>query len=149
MAHRGNGGEEIIPPPPLRILAAEDNPINQLVLRTLLNQVGLDPVIVDNGEACVEAWSCGAFDLILMDVQMPLMDGPTAAAAIRLREIGQGRSRTPIIAVTANAMADQLADYEAAGMDGVVVKPIEIGQLFQVINDAMEASATDAVARTA
>ena len=114
----------------LRVLAAEDNAVNQLVLRTLLNQAGVDPVLVSDGAQALEAWRDGQWDVILMDVQMPEMDGPAATRAIRAEERATGRARTPIIALTANAMAHQVAEYRACGMDDFVAKPIEIGQLF-------------------
>ena len=131
---------------PLRILAAEDNAVNQLVLRTLLGQAGLDPVIVANGADAVAAWEQGEWDLILMDVQMPVMDGPTAARQIRVREAETRRAPTPIIALTANAMNHQTEGYLAAGMNGVVAKPIEIGQLFEAISAAMEGNDARAIA---
>lgn len=124
----------------LRVLAAEDNTVNQLVLRTLLHQIGVDPVIVDNGVQAVEAWEREEWDVILMDVQMPQMDGPTAAAAIRAREVSQDRRRTPIIALTANAMAHQVAEYAGAGMDGFVPKPIEVGRLFEALQQVLDTS---------
>jgi CheY-like chemotaxis protein/two-component sensor histidine kinase len=100
----------------LRVLAAEDNTVNQLVLKTLLHQLGIEPVVVENGAEAVAAWKAQHWDVILMDVQMPRMDGPTATRAIREAEAADGRPRTPIIALTANVMAHQLADYFAAGM---------------------------------
>jgi PAS domain S-box-containing protein len=124
----------------LRVLAAEDNGMNQLVLRTLLEQVGVSPVIVGNGREAVSAWAKEPWDLILMDVQMPEMDGPTAAGVIRARERAEGRPRTPIVALTANAMAHQVAEYLQSGMDGFVAKPIEAGQLYAVIQAALEKS---------
>ena len=72
----------------------------------------------------MQGWEREPWDLMLMDVQMPEMDGPTAARAIRAREAETGRRRTPIIALTANVMSDQVAAYLAAGMDGFVAKPI-------------------------
>jgi PAS domain S-box-containing protein len=124
-------------PSALRVLAAEDNPVNQLVLRTLLSQAGVEPEIVGDGVDAVAAWESGDWDLILMDVQMPRMDGPTAARFIRGRERAQGRARTPIVALTANAMNHQVQQYLAAGMDGFVSKPIEVGRLFEAINAAL------------
>jgi len=117
----------------LRILAAEDNPMNQLVLTTLMGALGLDPKIVPNGEEAVWAFERQPWDLILMDVQMPVMDGPSAAAAIRALERREGRTRTPIIALTANAMQHQLAAYVDCGMDAVVSKPIEARALIEAI----------------
>ncbi|HWA62153.1 MAG TPA: ATP-binding protein [Caulobacteraceae bacterium] len=122
--------------PTLRILAAEDNAVNQLVLRTLLGQAGLEPVIVGNGEEALAAWESEPWDVILMDVQMPVMDGPTATRAIRAREAEAGRAPTPIIALTANAMTHQTAGYRAAGMTGFVAKPIEVSQLFAALESA-------------
>ena len=125
----------------LRVLAAEDNTVNQLVLKTLLHQVGVDPVVVENGKLAVEAWARQDWDVILMDVQMPEMDGPTATRVIRAREAAEGRARTPIIALTANAMAHQVAEYVDAGMDGFVAKPIEVGRLFAALQAVLGASA--------
>jgi signal transduction histidine kinase len=131
---------------PLRILAAEDNEVNRLVLSTLLQQAGVDPVMVPDGRAAVEAWASGAWDLILMDIQMPEMDGPSATRAIREQETAAGRPRTPIIALTANAMPYQLAEYRAAGMDGVVTKPIQVAELFQAIDAALDQAGAAAAA---
>ncbi|WP_374347238.1 ATP-binding protein [Phenylobacterium sp.] len=128
-----------------RILAAEDNTINQLVLKTLLAQFGLTPQVVDNGHQAVQAWEKESWDLILMDVQMPVLDGPGAARAIRAREAETGRARTPIIALTANAMTHQVDSYLAAGMDGFVAKPIEVRDLVEAINQAMAGRADDEV----
>ena len=122
----------------LRVLAAEDNGMNQLVLKTLLEQMGVEPVMVGNGREAVAAWAREPWDLILMDVQMPEMDGPTATGVIRARERAEGRARTPIVALTANAMAHQVAEYAQAGMDDFVAKPIEAGRLYAVIQAALE-----------
>ncbi|HEX4179873.1 MAG TPA: ATP-binding protein [Caulobacteraceae bacterium] len=123
----------------VRILAAEDNPTNQVVLRTLLEQAGVEVGIVENGVQAVDAWAAGGWDLILMDVQMPVMDGPTAARRIREYEAALKRPRIPILALTANAMSHQIQDYVSAGMDGVVAKPIEISKLYDAIQQALAA----------
>jgi PAS domain S-box-containing protein len=125
----------------LRVLAAEDNPMNQLVLKTLLAQVGVEPHIVADGRAAVDAWEHEPWDVILMDVQMPVMDGPTATALIRTRERAQGRARTPIVALTANAMSHQIAEYLQSGMDAFVAKPIEAGRLFEALQTAVDGGA--------
>jgi signal transduction histidine kinase/AmiR/NasT family two-component response regulator len=117
----------------LRVLAAEDNPTNQLVLKALLGPIGVDPTVVDDGAQAVQAWSIGEFDLILMDIQMPRMDGLSATRAIRAEEVRSGRARTPIIALTANAMAHQVEEYFAAGMDGHVPKPIDLATLYAAL----------------
>jgi signal transduction histidine kinase/CheY-like chemotaxis protein len=130
-------GEPIAALPPLRVLAAEDNGINQLVLKTLLNQVGVDPTVVEDGRLAVASWEAGEWDLILLDVQMPNMDGPTAARLIREKERASGRRRTPIVALTANVMEHQLDAYRAVGIDSVVAKPIEAARLFEAIEESL------------
>ncbi len=117
----------------MRVLAAEDNAMNQIVLRILLDQIGVETVIVDSGVEAVSAWETTDFNLILMDIQMPGMDGPTAARAIRDREAATTRPRTPIVALTANAMTDQVESYAASGMDAVVAKPIDVAALYAAI----------------
>ncbi len=118
----------------LRVLAADDNRVNQLVLKTLLQQIGLEPVLVDDGKAALEAWEAQDWDLILMDMQMPVMDGLTATQHIRAQEAAKDRRRTPIIALTADAMSHQIASYKAAGMDAFVAKPIDAAKLFEAID---------------
>jgi CheY-like chemotaxis protein len=115
----------------LNILVAEDNPVNQKVLRTLMNGQGHELTFVDNGQKAVDAAREGAFDLILMDVSMPVMDGPTAAKAIR--EFPQPAGATPIIALTANAMAGDRESYLARGMNDYVSKPIDLDLLLAAI----------------
>jgi PAS domain S-box-containing protein len=132
---------------PLRILAAEDNPMNQLVLTTLLGAAGIEPVLVSNGAEAVEAFIAEPWDLILMDVQMPVMDGLDAARAIRAAERAEGRAPTPIIALTANAMQHQLDEYQACGMTSTVSKPVEIRALMAAIQAAVEPDQAGAVAQ--
>ncbi|MGH6967248.1 MAG: ATP-binding protein [Phenylobacterium sp.] len=129
----------------LRVLAAEDNDVNQLVLKTLLSQAGINPTLVADGAMAVEAWEREVWDIILMDIQMPQMDGVQATREIRRREAETGRPRTPILAVTANAMVHQVAAYEAAGMDGVVSKPIELARLFAAMEAALAVAQEDDV----
>jgi signal transduction histidine kinase/CheY-like chemotaxis protein len=124
-------------PSKVRILAAEDNHINRLVLKTLLNQIGLHPDIVGDGALAVEAWRHGAYDVILMDIQMPELDGIGATREIRAEEAATGRRRTPILGLTANAMAHQVDEYLRAGMDGHVSKPIDVAKLFAALEAAL------------
>ncbi len=119
---------------PLKILAAEDNPMNQLVLSTLMDAMDLSPQIVSNGEEAVAAWRREPWDLILMDVQMPVMDGLEATRLIRAAEQAENLARTPIIALTANAMQHQIEEYTACGLDSVVAKPLEIRALLAAIH---------------
>ena len=125
----------------LRVLAAEDNPTNQLVLRTLLGQAGIEAHVVDDGAAAVEAWRTAHWDVLLMDIRMPGVDGLAATRAIRAAEATEGRARTPIIAVSAEGSANQMADYRAAGMDSFVPKPIQFAQLAAAIAAAVAAGA--------
>lgn len=126
--------------PPLRILVAEDNETNQLVIRTILGALGIEPTVVENGHAAVEAWVAGDFDLVLMDIQMPEMDGVSATREIRRIEAEQGLHRTPIFAVTANVMQDQVAEYLAAGIDGHVAKPVAMDKLLAALTSAPSAA---------
>jgi PAS domain S-box-containing protein len=126
--------------PPLRVLAAEDNPTNRLVLKTILNQVGVQPTFAEDGVQAVAAWEAGDFDVILMDIQMPKLSGPDAARAIRGREAELGRRRTLIVALTANAIAHQHETYLAAGMDSVLTKPLEIPKLLALLHEIAEAT---------
>jgi CheY-like chemotaxis protein/anti-sigma regulatory factor (Ser/Thr protein kinase) len=135
--------------PGLRVLAAEDNPVNRMVLKTLLEAFGIDPVIVEDGREAVEAWRSGAWDLLLMDIQMPVMDGLEATRTIRSAEVAEGRRRTPIIAVTANATPQEAATYAAVGMDGCVPKPVDPALLMQTIEDAVEPADPDLPASAA
>ena len=113
----------------LKVLAAEDIPTNQLVLTTILEAFGAELLMVENGALAVDAWRQGDFDLILMDIQMPVMDGVAAARAIRAQESQDGRPRIPIIAVSAHAMPHHAQTYLAAGMDAHVPKPIGLDHL--------------------
>jgi signal transduction histidine kinase/AmiR/NasT family two-component response regulator len=126
---------------PLRVLAAEDNATNQLVLRTVMQTFGADLTMVGDGKQAVEAWRAGEFDIILMDIQMPEMDGLTATRMIRDEEKTSGRARTPVVAVSANAMTHQVKEYLEAGMDGHVAKPIELTKLHGAMAKALESNA--------
>ena len=132
-----------------RILAAEDNPTNQRVLAALLKTLDVELTIVDDGRQAVEAWRDGAFDLILMDIQMPEMGGVAATLLIRAAEAKTGRAPIPIIALSANAMSHQVDEYLAAGMNAHVAKPIDFAALcaaMQVQLDTTPAKARTSVA---
>ncbi len=114
----------------LSILVAEDNEINALLARALLVKLGHRPVVVESGGAAIACWqaarSAGTpFDRVLMDLHMPGMDGLEAARRIRTIEAEEEGARTPIVALTANASAEDRAACYAAGMDGFVVKPLD------------------------
>ena len=146
-AGEGDAPQCVSIPQGLRVLAAEDNPVNQLVLKTLLYQLGIEVTTVQNGAEALAAWELGQWDLILMDIQMPEMDGPTATRAIRQREQSDSRVRTPILALTANVMTHQAEEYAAAGMDGLVAKPLQVGALLESMAAALsQAEAASSVA---
>ena len=132
----------------LRVLAAEDNPTNQLVLRSLLEAFDVEVVVVENGRLAVEAWEAGEFDIILMDIQMPELDGVTATRRIRALEVERGRTRIPIVALTANIMTHQVEEYHRAGMDGLVAKPIQIRELSEALYSAINELHDDPVSQT-
>ena len=117
----------------LRILAAEDNPTNRMILSALLEPLGAQLTLVGDGRQAVEALEADRFDLVLMDIQMPVMGGVEAVWKIREAERARGATATPILAVTANVMPRQLDQYAEAGMDGVVAKPIDARTLFESI----------------
>jgi CheY-like chemotaxis protein len=121
----------------LRVLAAEDNPTNQLVLAALLEPLDVDLMMTADGEEALAAYRAADFDLVLMDIQMPNMGGEEATRAIRAWETDAGLARTPILAVTANVMSEQIGDYMAAGMDGVIAKPIEVAKLFEGLRNVL------------
>ena len=123
---------------PLRILVAEDNTFNQLLTTKILEKRRHVVRIAADGEQALAMFDREPFDLILMDVQMPRLDGLEATRAIRARERG---SRTPIVAMTASAMAGDRAKCLAAGMDGYVTKPVDTVLLFEAIADALRVCA--------
>jgi CheY-like chemotaxis protein/anti-sigma regulatory factor (Ser/Thr protein kinase) len=117
----------------IRILAAEDNATNQVILRALLEPLGAQLTLVGDGRQAIEAFQVGGYDLMLMDIQMPVTDGVTATREIRALEAKERRPRTPIIALSANVMAHQVAEYLAVGMDAVVGKPFEAEALWSAV----------------
>jgi CheY-like chemotaxis protein/HPt (histidine-containing phosphotransfer) domain-containing protein len=117
---------------PLRILLAEDNAVNQQLAVKLLEKRGHSIAVAGNGRNAVQQFQPGAFDLILMDVHMPVMNGFEATALIRQKEQGTG-ARAPIVAMTAYAMKGDRQRCLDAGMDGYVSKPVDAEELFRVI----------------
>ena len=122
----------------LSILVAEDNEINALLARALLTRLGHRPTIAGDGEAAVASWTAARaagqpYDLVLMDVQMPGMDGLEAARRIRAAEAQAGDRPTRMLALTANAQAEDRAECLAAGMDGLLVKPLDRERLREAL----------------
>ena len=115
-----------------KVLLVEDNIVNQKVGQKILERLGCEVTVASNGEEGIRAWESGDFKLVLMDVQMPVMDGYTATRQIREQE--GSRKRTPVIALTANAMTGQLERCLEAGMDGLLTKPLETERLREILD---------------
>jgi signal transduction histidine kinase/DNA-binding response OmpR family regulator len=130
--------EPAAPARSLSVLVAEDNEINALLIRALLSKLGHRPDGVTGGLAAVDAWakareSDEPFDLVLMDIHMPGLDGLAAARRIRAIEAETGGNRTPMMALTANAFAEDRAAALDAGLDGFLVKPLDRAQLLKIL----------------
>lgn len=127
---------QVVQHPPVRLkrlLLVEDNPVNQEVARAMLEQLGITPVSAWNGEEALQKLSSEQFDVVLMDCQMPQMDGYQATAAYREFEKRHRTTRTPIIALTANVLAGDAEKCSAAGMDAYLGKPFSLEQLHRTL----------------
>ena len=122
---------------PIRILVADDHATNQLVVRMMLEQFGIEAVVVDDGAQAFEAVKRERFDAVLMDMQMPVMDGLEATRRIRRLEAVTG-VRTPILMLSANALAEHREAGRAAGADGHVAKPVTVAGLMGAINALLD-----------
>jgi PAS domain S-box-containing protein len=127
----------------LRVLAADDNEINRMVLDQMLQALEVEAVIVPGGREAVEAAAAGVFDAMLMDISMPEIDGVEALAMIRAAEAAEGRPRMPAVAVTANAFAQQIESYLAAGFDAHVSKPVNLRALREALAEVAARAAAD------
>jgi CheY-like chemotaxis protein/HPt (histidine-containing phosphotransfer) domain-containing protein len=124
-----------VDPRPLSILVAEDNPVNQRLVQAILKHRGHAPTLVASGSEALAALAAGAFDVVLMDLHMPEMDGVAAAAAIRAREAATG-AHLPILALTASAGDGDEERCLAAGMDGFITKPVRAEDLIARVETA-------------
>jgi len=124
---------------PLRILVAEDHAVNRRVVQLIFEALDVELTMVVDGVEAVERFSPGAFDVVLMDMQMPRMDGLEAISAIRRREAAEGAAPTPIIMLTANALSEHEAAGRAAGADAFLTKPIVAGHLLGAVQAAASA----------
>jgi len=125
---------------PLKVLVADDNPTNRKVVALMLSAAGAAPTCVEDGREAVEAWRVGAFDAVLMDLRMPVMDGLEAIRAIREAEAASGKPRTPIIVLSANTAPDDRAASASAGADGHIGKPIDAETLLAALAVASASS---------
>jgi CheY-like chemotaxis protein len=128
----------------MRVLVAEDHPTNRTVISLILEPFGVELTLVEDGRKAVEAAERGDYDLILMDLQMPVLDGLSAAREIRALEAVRGRRHTPIVALSANALPEHIADAKAAGMDGHLAKPLRPDDLIALLARTVEARADKA-----
>jgi CheY-like chemotaxis protein len=122
---------------PLRVLAADDNATNRRVISLILEAAGCETVTVEDGHQAVEAWREGEFDVLLMDLRMPVLDGAEAIRAIRAEERRRGLSRTPLVVLSANTSPEDRAMTAAAGADGHVAKPIRVETLLAAMEAAL------------
>ncbi|WP_420471881.1 response regulator [Brevundimonas sp. FT23042] len=129
----------------LRVLLADDHPVNRKVVEMILAQAEIDLTAVEDGSQALNAARDGDYDLVLMDMQMPVMDGLTATREIRLHEAALGLPRTPIIMLTANALPEHIASAEAAGADRHLAKPFDAGELLELVI-SLPRAARDAIA---
>jgi len=127
LAHAGD------PDRPVRVLLAEDHPTNRRVVELILDGAGVELTAVENGALAVEMFGLETYDLILMDMQMPVMDGLNATRSIRAIERAEQRERTPIFALTANAMPEHVEQTRGAGADGHLTKPLAAESLLRVV----------------
>lgn len=117
----------------VRVLVADDHPTNRRVIELILAQTPAKIVMAENGAEALEAFRADVFDLVLMDMQMPVMDGLTATQEIRLHEAAMGLARTPIVMLTANAMPEHVAAGRAAGADHHLAKPFNAAELLSLV----------------
>lgn len=122
---------------PLRVLAADDNATNRRVISLILEAAGCETVTVEDGHQAVEAWRNGAFDVLLMDLRMPVLNGAEAIRAIREEERRRGLGRTPTLVLSANTSPEDRALTTAAGADGHVAKPIRVETLLAAMEAAL------------
>jgi len=131
---------------PIRILLADDHPANRKVIEIMLASVEAELTSVENGRLAVDAFESQTFDLVLMDMQMPVMDGLAAVRAIRDLERSETRARTPVLMLTANALAEHVAAGRDAGADGHLAKPITLATLLAAVSGVMASNLEQAQA---
>jgi CheY-like chemotaxis protein len=134
-------------PRSLRVLVAEDNAVNQILIQAILDKLGHRSDVVGNGLEVLAQLRQATYDVVLMDVQMPDMDGLAATAEIRRQEAAEGRPRLPVVAMTAHAMAEDRKACLDAGMDDHLSKPVDVEQLAIAIRRVQRRSAQPAPAQ--
>jgi CheY-like chemotaxis protein len=120
-------------PSDFRILVAEDNSISTKVIRGMLGKLNLQPDTASNGEEALQAMKAQRYDLVLMDCEMPILDGFSATQQLRVWEVSNQRTRTPVVALTAHILSEHKERARQAGMDGHMAKPVELSQLRELV----------------
>lgn len=143
LTQRSKGGVPVRPaisppaavtvPSDFRILVAEDNSISTKVIRGMLGKLNLNPDTASNGEEALEAMKAQRYDLVLMDCEMPILDGFSATQQLRAWEVSHQRIRTPVVALTAHILSEHKERARQAGMDGHMAKPVELSQLRELV----------------
>ncbi len=133
-----NRPSEKAAPRALRVLLVEDSPDNQFLFRAFIKKTPWEMELAENGAIGVEKFQTGHYDLVIMDMQMPVMDGYTAMRTIRQWEREQGRAPTPIVALTANSLQEMAEKSLAAGCNAYVTKPISRDQFVSLIRQYAE-----------
>lgn len=128
--------------PSLRVLAADDNRTNQMILGMMLGQLGAKVTMADDGLAALDLYRAGSFDLMLLDISMPKLDGVTLLSTLRAIEVSEGRRRVPALAFTANAMTHQVQSYLDAGFDGCLTKPLRLERLREALLEVTQAGSS-------
>jgi len=134
-------GEAELEGRPVQVLCAEDHPVNRQVIEFILAAAGVGVTTVENGAEAVDAYKAQAFDAVLMDMQMPVMDGLTATKAIRELEAQTGRPATPVIMVTAHGLPEHVSASRAAGADRHVTKPVVAADLLNTLAECINGQA--------
>jgi two-component system, sensor histidine kinase RetS len=135
-AHTSANGPAVVPvsvPGDFRILVAEDNNISTKVIRGMLGKLNLHPDTACNGAEALKAMKAQRYDLVLMDCEMPVLDGFSATEQLRAWEVSHQRVRTPVVALTAHILTEHKERARQAGMDGHMSKPVELSQLRELV----------------
>jgi CheY-like chemotaxis protein len=119
------------------ILLVEDEAVNQLATKSILEKADMRVVAVSNGEEAIQEVASGDYGLVLMDIQMPVMDGVEATRKIRNGAAGEGKKKIPIIALTAHAMDGDRESFLGKGIDGYIAKPVDVSLLMSTINEVL------------
>lgn len=134
---------------PLKVLLADDHPTNRKVIELILSHLEVELTAVENGAEAVDAYDRGVFDIVLMDMQMPVMDGLAATRTIRDFERATGRASTPVVMLTANALPEHVQAAQQAGADRHLSKPVSVQTLIDCVRELTAPAASGAAVQAA